>query len=145
MITIIIVVVAVVVGFFIFTSSNEQTAEKGNVELIAPNTAKTNDPILVEIVLSTKKSDTPINPRFTGISLYYKLTTESTYSVGKPFQAELSEKYRNIKNDMDYEQYNYFLPLYPIGTRGEIQYYVDVMFDGKLIHSEGAKKIMLID
>jgi len=142
---IIILLIIVVVGFFVFTLSNKQTNESGSVEINAPSAAKTNDPILIEIVLSAPKSDAFINTRFTDISLYYKLTAEKTYSMVKPFQASLSEKYQNTKNDRDYEQYNYFLPLYPAGTRGEIEYYVDVMFDGKLIHSEGTKKITLID
>ena len=147
MITIIIVVIVVVIviGFFIFTLSNKQTAEKGNVEIIAPNTAKTNDPILIEVVLSAKKSAAPIDPLFSNILLYYKLTTEGNYQVAKPFRAELSEKYCNLQNDMDYIQYNYFLPLYPVGTRGEIEYYVDVMFEGKLIHTEGPQNIVLFD
>ena len=145
MTTIIIVVIVIALGFSLFTLSNKQTTEKGNVEIIAPNTAKTNDPILIEIILSTKKNDNPIDTRFTDISLYFKLTTEKNYSKARPFKVGLSEKYQNIGNDTEYEQYNYFLPLYPIGTRGEIEYYVDAMFDGEIIHSEGAKKIMLID
>lgn len=134
-------------GFYLFKWWAGGVAGGGGSEHIVPDTAKTGEPITVGLILNTwGKHTKPISERYTNISLYYRLAGKSDYKSLQSKLVDLPANYKiAISDTAQYEKFEFTIPSYPKGTTGEIEYYVDMTFDGYLNHTEGIKKIKLVD
>ncbi len=118
----------------------------GGVNHIIPDSVMAGEPAIFSVVLTTWGGGA-IAGRYTNISLGYRLVGEDTYTTLQPKHAVLPKNYqeamtRNRTNQ--YEAYDFTLPPYPLGTTGEIEYYLDTTLDGHLNHQEGIKKVRVI-
>ncbi len=134
-------------GFYLFRSWAGGLAGGGESEHIVPDTAKTGEPVTIGLILNTwGKHTKSISERYTNISLYYKLAGENSYKSVQPTLVDLPANYKAAISDMaQYEKYEFTIPAYSKGTMGEIEYYIDLTFDGYPSHTEGIKKIQLIN
>lgn len=141
----------IIVLFFIKRSSPKPVNENisktpsGQIQVV-PDTIKTNDVNLIGLILFAPINSEPINPRYTNILLNYRLVGESNYKVAKKIQAPLSKSDTELTTqDNQYMKYNFILDLYPKGTTGEIEYYIDLNLDNKPMRIEGERKIKLVN
>ena len=134
-------------SFYLFKSWGGGFAGGGGSEYIVPDIAKTGEPITIGLILNTWGKHTKlISERYTNISLNYRLVGESSYKTLQPKLVDLPANYKAAISDIvQYEKYEFTIPAYPIGTKGEIEYYVDMTFDGYASHTEGIKKIKVSD
>jgi hypothetical protein len=138
------VLVLVAVSVFLIYRSM-QSPISGNIQVV-PDAIKTNDTNLIGLILYAPINSSPLNPRYSNISLKYRLVGESTYKSAKPIQAPLPESDNKLTSkDNQNIKYNFYLDLYPKGTTGEVEYYIDLNLDNKNMRLEGIKKIKLVD
>lgn len=133
--------------FYLFRWWAGGVAGGGGSEQFPPETVKTGSPAIVKLVVNTWGGGGSIEGRFTNLSLSYKLTSESSYKIVQPKQGILPANYTNkdLPKTLQYEAYEFTIPPYPKETTGEIEYYIEMTFDGYPSRQEGLGKIKLID
>ena len=102
----------------------------------APDIVKAGDPVVIKLEVSVPGSKQNINGRYADIFLYYQTTGQDTIGQLKP---------KLISQTKDKEIYEFIIPPYPAGTRGEITYMIELKLDGHTNSTEGYKKIKLTD
>ena len=118
----------------------------GGSEQYAPDTVGTGEPAVVKFYVSAWGGGGPIKGRYTGISLHYKLVGENTYKAVQPQPVALPDNYQKVVSKTNqWEAYEFLIPPYPKGTTGEIEYYIDLTFDGYPSRQDGIKKIKLTE
>jgi len=134
-------------GFYLLRSLAEGFASGGGSSHIVPDTAKNGEPLTIGLLLNTwGKHSKPISKRYTDISLYYRLVGENEYKLLQSTLVDLPDNLKGFESvTSQYAKYEFTIPAYPKGTIGEIEYYVNLVFDGHSNHAEGIKKIKLIE
>jgi len=131
-----------VYGYFIWSSR----PGGGGSEQYAPDTVKTGELTVIKFYVHTWGAGGPINGRFTNISLHYRLISENTYNAVQPKLIALPDNYQKVVSETNqWEAYEFTVPPYPEGATGEIEYYIDMTFDGYPSHLDGIKKMKLLD
>jgi hypothetical protein len=142
------IVVAILIStVYLISSLSGGLVGGGGSQQVVPDMARTTEPITLGLVLSTwGKHTKPIVERYTRISLSYRLVGESSYKTLLPKLVELPSNYQVALSDTaQYEKYEFIIPAYPKNTTGEIEYYVDMTFDGYPNQTVGIKKIKLVN
>src|SRR3989344_1177115 len=131
-----------VYGYFIWSSR----PGGGGSEQYAPDTVKTGELTVIKFYVHTWGAGGPINGRFTNISLHYRLISENTYNAVQPKLIALPDNYQKVVSETNqWEAYEFTVPPNPEGATGEIEYYIDMTFDGYPSHLDGIKKMKLLD
>lgn len=130
-------------GVYIFLGKN--LAGGGGSEQYAPDTIKTGKVAVIKLYVSAWGGGGPIKGRYTNLSLHYKLVGENIYNNVQPQSVALPDNYQKVVSKTNqWEAYEFSIPPYPNGTAGEIEYYIDLTFDGYPSRQNGIKKIKLI-
>ncbi len=139
------IIIALLIGTFYWFGHN--MAGGGGSEQFAPETVRVGSPAVINLVVNTWGGSSSIKGRYTNLSLHYKLTGENDYKTVQPKQGILPANYTNkdLPKTLQYEAYEFAVPPYSKGTIGEIEYYIELTFDGYPSRQEGIKKIKLID
>jgi hypothetical protein len=98
----------------------------------APDSVKPGEPAVIKLELSVWGSGGDIKGRYRDIAVSYRLVGERGYKMLSP---------RLVSQDKKHEVYQFTIPAYPEGTKGEIEYFFDVTLDGHHSRIEGIKKI----
>lgn len=140
--------VSVLILFFVgFFYLKTHLGGGGGVNHVIPDRVMAGEPAIFSVVLTTWGGGGAIAGRYTNISLGYRLVGEDTYTTLQPKHVVLPKNYQEaITRDRtnQYEAYDFTVPPYPLGTTGEIEYYLDTTLDGHLNHQEGIKKVRVI-
>lgn len=129
-------------GLYLF---GKNLAGGGGSEQYAPDTIKTGEVAVVKLYVSAWGGGGAIKGRYTNISLHYKLVGKNTYKNVQPQSVVLPDNYQKVVSKTNqWEAYEFLIPPYPNGTTGEIEYYIDLTFDGYSSRQEGIKRIKLI-
>jgi hypothetical protein len=141
------IITVVIVGGYLYLLWSGGIAGGGGSEHIVPDSAKNGEPIVIGLRVNTWGAGGKIEGRYTNISLAYRLVGENEYQLLQPRPGILPSNYTNpdLPKTLQYEAYEFIIPPYPKGTIGEIEYYIDMTFDGYPSHTEGIKKIRLTD
>lgn len=134
-------------GFYYWLGSNLPGG--GGVREEVPDTVMAGEPITFYLYPSTwGKGAKKIEKIYPGATVFYRLVGEKEYQlvIGKP--VPLPENYRAAVSDtLNWRAFEFSLPVYPIGTTGEIEYYFEIQNptnpnhpDGKF-RVEGIKKV----
>lgn len=107
-----------------------------------PDLAKAGKPTEIGLILSVWGQGGAIQDRYENIVLHYRLSDETDYKTVDARPAPLPENYKNadIRNNR-YEAYKFTIPAYPLGTKGEIEYYIEMTLDGYKNKTDGLKRI----
>ena len=117
----------------------------GGSEQYAPDVIETGKSAVVKLYVSVWGGGGPIKDRYTDISLHYKLIGENVYKAVRSQAAVLPDNYRKVASKTNqWEAYEFSIPPYPNDVTGEIEYYIDLTFDGYSSRHNGIKKIKLI-
>ena len=104
----------------------------GGMDVIAPDYVKAGDPVAIKVVFSVTAGK--INGRYKNIFLHYRLLGENNYKKIQPVMTDLPDNYKEweakTKNKGIREAYEFTIPPYPVGTAGEIEYWVEAHLDG---------------
>lgn len=130
-------------GFYWFGSN---LAGGGASEQIAPDTIQTGESTDITFVVTATGGGGKIGGRFKDISLHYKLAGETIYKNIQPQQIDLPDNFETAQSKtFQSEAYKFTIPPYPKGTTGEIEYYIEMTFDGYKSHQDGVKKIKIVN
>lgn len=97
----------------------------------APDSIKAGEAATIKFEVSIPGSQQNINGRYTDIVMHYNLTE---------FDSNFTQP-KLISQTKDKEIYEFTIPPYPVGTQGEISYYIELKLDGDSNRVEGYKKI----
>jgi hypothetical protein len=100
---------------------------------VAPDSVKAGEPAVVRVELAVWGAGGPVRGRYTGILAHYRLVGERAYALLRPARAG--------GGDDHHENYEFVIPPYPPGTRGEIEYYLEMKLDGHPGRIEGIHRI----
>jgi hypothetical protein len=148
-----IIILAVITAVISYVAFNHQSiidryglAGGGGSEQYAPDNVSTGQPAIIQLIVSTWGSGGPIKGRYTGISLSYKLASETDYKTLQPEAIPLPDNYQKVETAIkQWEAYQFTIPPYPQGKSGQIQYYIDLKLDGQANRINGAKQIQVSD
>ena len=113
-------------------SSCTMGAGGGGSTQIAPDSVKAGEAVVIRLQLSVWGAGGPIKGRYTDIQLSYRLVGENGYTTVLP---------KPVSADQRHEIYEFMIPPYPQGTRGEIEFHFELKLDGQTSRIEGLKKI----
>lgn len=105
-----------------------------------PDSVRSGDPIVITIDLMGWGTRGSVTKRFTDISLYYRLVGESQFKQGPLSSVSEPKPLANLTNGQ-LVACEFRIPPYPAGTKGQLEYYVDLKLDGHLNHQNGIKTI----
>jgi hypothetical protein len=140
------VIVIILSAAFFYLQAN--LGGGGGANHYVPDIATTTKPIEIMVVLTTWGGGGKISGRYTDTSLHYRLVGEDVFNQVNPTPAPLPENYKAAMERDKSSQYtalSFIIPAYPVGTVGEVEYYVDTTLDGHFNHQNGIKTIKLID
>ncbi len=143
----IIVAVLLIVGllsYFGFQYFSGSLISGGGSEQLAPDTVQAGDPAVVTFIVTATGGGGNIKGRFTDMSLHYRLVGETEYGAVQPQSIPLPDNFKTVQSKtFQSEAYQFSIPPYSQGTSGEIEYYIELIFDGYQSRQEGIKKIMV--
>lgn len=103
----------------------------GATNQTAPDSVKVGEAAIIKFEVSVPGSKQNINGRYTDIVMHYNLTE---------FDSNFTQP-KLISQTQDKEIYEFTIPPYPVGTQGEISYYIELKLDGHANKIDGYKKI----
>lgn len=104
----------------------------GGSTQVAPDAVGAGEPIVIGLELSVWGAGGEIEGRYSDILLFYRMAGEREYRTARP---EL------VSRGATRESYQVVIPAVPAGSRGEIEYYIELKLDGQPSRLEGTKKI----
>ncbi|HEU4452658.1 MAG TPA: hypothetical protein VFR81_06335 [Longimicrobium sp.] len=107
----------------------------GGTIQVAPETVRAGEAAMVQLELSVWGAGGDVRGRYTELAAFYRL-------VGEPAFREVTPTL--VSGDERSERYRIVIPPYPRGTRGEIEYYIDVKLDGHASRIEGIRRIAVV-
>lgn len=117
----------------------------GGSQQYVPDTVETGESTNITLIV-TATGGGKIQGRFKNISLFYRLVSENTYKSILPQPITLPDNFKTVQSKtFQSEAYQFTIPPYPKGTTGEIEYYIEMTFDGYQSRQEGVKKIKIIN
>ncbi len=106
-----------------------------SINFNAPDTVVAGEPVGIQIEVSKPGSRRDIEGRYTNVILHYRLVGEPAY---KSVPAVLKSQ------NQEQQVYEFIIPPYPVGTSGEIEYYIERTLDGEPGSVKPEKRITLI-
>ena len=126
-----------------FSFSNNLNSGGGSQQY-APDTVQSGEPAEITLIVTATGGGGNIKGRFNNISLHYKLANETEYGVIQPKSIALPDNFKTVQSKtFQSEAYAFTIPSYPIGITGEIEYYIELTFDGNQSRQDGVKKIKI--
>ena len=100
----------------------------------APDSVRAGEPAVIELECAVWGSHSGVKGRFSNVVVSYRLVGEGEYRPLSP---------RVVSQEKNREVYEAVIPAYPKGTRGEIEYYIDLKLDNQTTRINGYKKIRI--
>jgi hypothetical protein len=107
----------------------------GGITQVAPDTVKAGDPATITLEVAVWGSGGNIKGRYTDVVTYYRRAGEPEYRTATPTV---------VSQDAKHQNYQVVVPAYPIGTSGEVEYYIELKLDGQPSRIAGLKKIKIV-
>jgi len=116
----------------------------GGMQQYAPDTVQAGEPADITIIATATGGGGDIQGRFTDLTLHYRLVGENVYKSIQSQSIALPDNFKTVQSKtFQSEAYKFTIPAYSKGTTGEIEYYVEMTFDGYPSKIDGIKKIKL--
>ncbi len=116
----------------------------GGMQQYAPDTVQAGEPADITIIATATGGGGNIQGRFTNLTLHYRLVGENAYKSIESQLIALPDNFKTVQSKtFQSEAYKFTIPAYPKSTTGEIEYYVEMTFDGYPSKTDGVKKIKL--
>ncbi len=114
----------------------------GGMQQYAPDTVQAGEPADITIIATATGGGGNIQGRFTNLTLHYRLVGENAYKSIESQLIALPDNFKTVQSKtFQSEAYKFTIPAYPKSTTGEIEYYVEMTFDGYPSKTDGLKKI----
>jgi hypothetical protein len=114
----------------------------GGMQQYAPDTVQAGEPADITIIATATGGGGYIQGRFTDLTLHYRLVGENVYKSIPSQSIALPDNFNTVQSKtFQSEAYKFTIPAYPKSTTGEIEYYVEMTFDGYPSKTDGVKKI----
>jgi hypothetical protein len=118
----------------------------GGHYLIVPDIIKTGEPTDIDLIVTATGGGGPIKGRYRDIAFYYRLTDEPVYKMLQPQPTVLPDNFKAVQStSFQSEAYKFTIPAYLKGTSGEIEFYIEMTFDGYQNRTNGNKTIKVSD
>lgn len=88
----------------------------------APDAVRAGEPATVRLELWITEPNRSIKHRYEDVRLRYRLRSETSFKQAPTPEPTIVAR--------DHEWYDFTIPPFPAGTRGEIEYYILFTFDG---------------
>lgn len=136
--------ILIVLLYFGFQSFSNNLVGGGGSQQYAPDIVLVGEPAVVTFIVTATGGGGDIKGRFKDINFHYRLVGENAYGVIQPQAIALPNNFQLVQSgSFQSEAYTFTIPPYPDNVTGEIEYYIELAFDGNKSRQEGVKRIRL--